>query len=205
MIHESAELFKNIALIGGADVRAKIRLDSEPQKIRLCFDRRLLRVIELPRIAFHSAAIFFRKLSCIGGCDFSSENKALHSSCVRYASAGSASCVMQTNTSASELETARFRVFHDRTHPERYGTASLLDALLKMCRNPSALQTLFFGIYNYNPVHRKHLLLQLLHQRQKTFLRVKCRNNNIYFYRIHILLFIYWLVSACTFWLYCFT
>ena len=60
---------------------------------------------------------------------------------------------------------------------------------LKMCRNPSALQTLFFGIYNYNPVHRKHLLLQLLHQRQKTFLRVKCRNDNIYFYRIHILLF----------------
>ena len=61
---------ENIALIGGADVGAKIRLDSEPQKIRLCFDRRLLRVIELPRIAFHSAAIFFRKLSCIGGCDF---------------------------------------------------------------------------------------------------------------------------------------
>ena len=70
MIHESAQLFKNIALISGADVGAKIRLDSEPQKIRLCFDRRLLRVIELPRIAFHSAAIFFRKLSCIGGCDF---------------------------------------------------------------------------------------------------------------------------------------
>ena len=70
MIHESAELFKNIALISGADVRAKIRLDSETRKIRLCFDRRLLRVIELPCIAFHSAAIFFRKLSCIGGCDF---------------------------------------------------------------------------------------------------------------------------------------